>query len=92
MTTADLNVYFDGRLGNLRSVSSLVERVCRRLRLDQTTSYHVELAVVEAVTNCMRHAFDGEDMRPMHVGASVKGDNLLISVTDQGRKADLLCL
>jgi len=87
--SADLNVYFDGHLDNLRSVSSLVERVCRRLKLDDTTSYHVELAVVEAVTNCIRHAFGGEDTRPMHVGAHVKGDNLLISVTDRGQPAEL---
>jgi len=90
MDTADLNVYFDGRLDNLRSVSCLVERVCRRLQLDETTSYHVELAVVEAVTNCMRHAFEQEDARPMHVGTSVEGDTLLIRVTDQGRPAELV--
>lgn len=90
MNCSDLNVYFDGRLDNLRPVSSLVERLCHRLGLDETTSYHVELAVVEAVTNCMRYAFGEEsESRPMHVAARVEEDALVISVTDGGEPVEL---
>ena len=89
MGTPSASLRFHGRLSNLGSVSALVQNVCRDLNLDEITSYHVELAVIEAVTNSMRHAFDGEIERPMHVAASVQGENLLISVSDLGRPAEL---
>ncbi len=89
MDRTDLDLYFDGRLSNLRSVASLIQEVCRSLALDETTSYHIELAVVEAITNCIRHAFGEESSRPMHVVTAVKDDSLLIRVSDRGRPVKL---
>jgi serine/threonine-protein kinase RsbW len=89
MSASERNLYFDGRLSNLGVVSTLLQEVCKELGLDEVTSYHVELAVVEAVTNGMRHAIPGEGRRPMHVAVSVEGDDLRVSVSDRGRPAKL---
>ena len=84
-----LDVTFEPRLANLRAVSARVEALCLQLDLDETTRYHVELAVVEAVTNCIRHAGDGDEPGPMHLRARLRDDMLVITVTDQAEPGGL---
>jgi serine/threonine-protein kinase RsbW len=84
-----LSVGLDSGMQNLGFVSALIQQAGRRLALDDTERYHLELAVTEAVANCTRHAYDGAASQPIQVAASIEDDRLLISVSDSGKPIEL---
>jgi anti-sigma regulatory factor (Ser/Thr protein kinase) len=45
----------------------------------------IKLAVTEACTNVVVHAYDPDDEGPLAVAASVRGDRLVVVVRDRGR-------
>jgi serine/threonine-protein kinase RsbW len=89
MAARILSVGLDSGMKNLEFVSALIQQAGQRLALDDLERYHLELAVTEAVANCVRHAYGGAANRPIQIAASVEEDRLLISVSDCGEPASL---
>ena len=75
-------------LGNVRGIGDFVRRVGRRLRLTEDELFDVDLAVEEASTNIVRHAY-----RPDHVGdilvrVEAVDDAVCVTLTDWGLPFD----
>ncbi|HEY3248657.1 MAG TPA: SpoIIE family protein phosphatase [bacterium] len=69
---------------NFRSVVAAVDDLTRRLEFDEETAFAVKVAVGEAVTNVIEHAYaDGHG--DVHVTAEQTEDELSIKVRDTGR-------
>jgi serine/threonine-protein kinase RsbW len=55
------------------------------LRLPPDVIEDMRLAVTEACTNVVRHAYDGEDPGPIDIVVCPNGEHLDVTVTDRGR-------
>ncbi|WP_285905806.1 ATP-binding protein [Pseudodesulfovibrio pelocollis] len=58
------------------------------VKLDDEEKYHVELAVSEAATNSMRHAYGGEPEHEIGLQVSIDPERLIVEVSDTGRSLD----
>ena len=77
----------------LRVVRSAVQQLAQELGLDEPECHRVTLAVDEAVTNIIRHAYQNEPGQPIEITCSCRGpssggdgpDRLEILLQDCGR-------
>jgi serine/threonine-protein kinase RsbW len=71
----------------LEPIRSFVHRACAeqvRPALDEEEAFRVAVAVQEAVTNVMRHAYHGETDGPIRVESGVDTDHLCIRIRHHG--------
>lgn len=80
-----LRLSIDSRLENIGLAGVAVRAVCDEVGLAGENGYHVELCLVEAVTNCVRHAYDGQAGHEVIVDLHVTADRLELIVRDRGR-------
>lgn len=73
---------------NLRLISHFVHGIGQRLSLSDRALFDLELAVEEAATNIIHHAYPGEDKGQMLLTAVEVGDFVQITLTDWGVPLD----
>jgi len=77
----------------LPTVRAEVERFCEAIGFDADTAGHVMLSVDEALTNIIRHAYDGRGDGRIEVEFEALGDatptGLCVRLRDYGRTVDL---
>jgi anti-sigma regulatory factor (Ser/Thr protein kinase) len=68
------------------SARGAITRLCEDLDIDHDLTGQIRLAVTEACTNCVLHAYDGESGADstFALEASVEDDDLLVVVRDDG--------
>ncbi len=76
------------RQENLRIISHFVHGIGQRLSLSERALFDLELAVEEAATNIIHHAYPGEDKGQMLLTAHEVGDFVQITLTDWGVPLD----
>ena len=73
-------------------VRAVIEKVCELTGFDDKTAGRIMLSVDEALTNVIRHAYDGADDKPIEVEVTTVKDSpassLRICLRDYGRVAD----
>ena len=79
-----LQLAIESNLGDVSLVGVAVHRVCQQLGFDDARAGQVELCVVEAVTNAIRHAYHGASGRQITITLAADHDHLLIEVCDTG--------
>jgi serine/threonine-protein kinase RsbW len=81
---ADIELTLPARAENVAVVRHAIGGLGEALDLDPQTLSDVKLAVTEACTNVVVHAYpDGEG--PLGISAWVRGDRLTVVVHDEGR-------
>jgi len=78
-------------LGQLRALRQFVRSVCRRAWSepgDETALDEIVLAVQEAATNVIRHAYDGREDGDIRVAVDATADQVRISLFDDGKNFD----
>lgn len=76
---------FPGRFENLAKISEFVVRAAEEARLSPDAVYAVELAVDEACTNIIEHAYGGESNGNIEVTCKTTYDGLTVTLRDFGR-------
>ena len=76
---------FNGNLESLREISAFVKRMAHKARLSDEEIYQVELAVDEACTNIIEHAYSRQEDGIIYCTCSVENDGLKIVLIDYGR-------
>ncbi len=74
-------------LSNLGRARAFVREVCQDLSrppLDEDHTHQLELAVNEAASNIMRHAYGGRPDQPIQIEADVFADRIVIRLSDWG--------
>jgi anti-sigma regulatory factor (Ser/Thr protein kinase) len=61
-----------------------IEAIARRCRLDEKRVGDIKLAVSEAATNVVLHAYPGAEAGKVHVLAECSADSLQVTVSDDG--------
>ncbi len=77
----------EGRLENLSVISDFVADAAKQLGIDSPTTSRIQLAVDEACTNIIQHAYlEQEDIITLTL--ELVNDNLVVTVNDWGKPFD----
>ena len=83
-------VVVKGKYKNLIRISQVVEEAANEANLDELAIYDVKLAVDEACSNIIEHAYDGEEGKgEIHCECDVMEDGLRVIIYDQGKSFNL---
>lgn len=76
---------FAGRLDNLSKICDFVSQAAQEAGFDASGIYAVQLAVDEAVTNIIEHAYGGENIGDIECNYQIMKDGLKITLVDNGK-------
>ncbi len=79
-----LNLVIDSDLDEVTLVALAVNRICLHVGLDEAQASQVELCIVEAVTNVIRHAYHGKRGEKISIEISTSTKQIHIEVSDNG--------
>jgi len=75
-------------LTNLTEVGAFVSERARHVGMTEDQVFQIQLAVDEACTNSMVHAYQGDDAGEVRVCCYSEGQDFVIEVVDQGQVFD----
>lgn len=81
-------VTLPGRLESLALISKWITHQAKDAGLDETDIYAVDLAVDEAFTNIVEHAYGGEGQGEIECTCQLKENKLIITMRDFGKSFD----
>jgi serine/threonine-protein kinase RsbW len=84
----NLTQSFPGKFEHLEDISQMVGQAAEKAGLDDSGVYAVQLAVDEACTNIIEHAYGGEGLGLIDVTTHVKPTCLIVQLRDFGRPFD----
>jgi serine/threonine-protein kinase RsbW len=79
---------FTGNFSNLDKIGDFYAAAAVEAGLDDKSAYEVQLAVDEAVTNIIEHAYGGQDLGDIECFYEVQPDKLIIVIKDSGKPFD----
>lgn len=82
-----LELRIKAKLENLAAISDFIAEAMKRLGIEQEIS-QVQLAVNEACTNIIQHAYSGESEKLIRIICSMSGNDLLVRIRDWGESFD----
>jgi serine/threonine-protein kinase RsbW len=77
-----------GRYDCVAEVCEKCAEVAREAGLDEDAVFHVEMAVDEACTNIIKHAYGGEDKGTIEMSCCVDDEKLIVTLHDHGQEFD----
>lgn len=83
-----VTVNFPGRFESLAGIRKFVFQAASEAGFDEKEIYAVELAVDEACSNIIEHAYGGEDKGEIECTCNDTNDGLEIIIRDDGRPFD----
>lgn len=75
---------FPARFDSLESIGNLVAQAAREAGFDDNAVYEVQLAVDEAATNIIEHAYGGEGKGEIRITFQITSDSLILRIYDRG--------
>jgi serine/threonine-protein kinase RsbW len=82
---SDVRLTLPARPENVSVIRHVLGAFAEALQLGETVVEDIRLAVTEACTNVVRHAYDGDDPGPLEIVIRPEGERLDVIVTDRGR-------
>lgn len=79
-----LKLTIESRLENVALVGISVNHICRDAGLSEQGAFEVELCVVEAVTNAIRHAYLEQPGKEVEIYLELASRELKLKITDAG--------
>jgi serine/threonine-protein kinase RsbW len=80
-----IQLTLESELVNVPVVGSAVRRFCSETPLNDTSIYQIELSVVEAITNIIKHAYFLMPGYKIYVELSLCSDRVRFRITDTGK-------
>lgn len=77
-----------GRFDRLEQISKFIEQAGLTAGLDDTAVCRCQLAVDEACTNIIEHAYEGEGRGSIDIVCDLGAGELTITIADQGKPFD----
>lgn len=74
----------------LEAVRDFVREATLAVEPSEAALYRLQLVVVEAVTNVIEHAYEGEAGRPIELEIACQGRTVKMTLRDRGRPFDLV--
>ena len=82
------NKKFPGRFESLEPISRFVRQAAEEAGLDEMKTYSVELAVDEACSNIIEHAYGEEGKGEIDCSCIIEPDGLTVVIKDRGSSFD----
>jgi len=79
---------FPGQFKSLAAISEFVAGAAEAAGLDERAVYAVQMAVDEACTNIIEHAYGGEGRGDIEITCRISADKLTVILHDYGRPFD----
>jgi serine/threonine-protein kinase RsbW len=79
---------FPARFDSLAAIGEFVTRAAEAAGLDARAVYAVQMAVDEACSNIIEHAYGGQGLGPIECTCCAHGDGLTVILRDYGRPFD----
>ncbi len=79
---------FPGRYENLARIGDFVREIAQEAGFESFAVYSIEMAVDEACTNIIEHAYEGEGKGNIRCTCLVDEDEFKVVITDQGKAFD----
>lgn len=83
---------FPGRFNSLATIGEFVNRAAEAAGLDACAAYAVQMAVDEACSNIIEHAYGGEEQGDIECTCRTNDDGLTVILRDHGRPFDPTCV
>ena len=83
-----LELEVKAKLENLAVLDDFVAEFMKQLGMKKDVTLQVRLAVSEACTNIIQHAYSGESEEPIIILCSMSGNDLVIEIRDWGKSFD----
>ena len=81
----NITLVFPGRYDSLSKIDTFIREIAQKAELDDFVIYTVEMAVDEACSNIIEHAYQGEDKGNITCTCAVDEKGLTIVLLDTGR-------
>ncbi len=85
---ANIQLTIDSRLDNTALAGLAVRGIAQGFGLDEAEAYLLELAVVEAVSNVIRHAYGGRSGNPIELSLALSRTGMTLDIRDRGTAMD----
>jgi serine/threonine-protein kinase RsbW len=79
---------FPGRYDSLARIGSFVRQVAQEAGFESFAVYSIEMAVDEACSNIIEHAYQGEGKGNIRCECYVNGEGITITLIDRGKTFD----
>ncbi len=79
----------DSKLKNVSLAGVAVRGICSYLSLGDVDAYYLELCVVEAVNNAIKHAYDNEEGHVVEVDITYSSEEIVLDISDRGKSMSL---
>ena len=76
------------RFTELAHIAEFIAQAGREAGLDERTTFHVQMAVDEACSNIIEHAYGGESDEPITVSWHCEGEKFIVTIRDWGKPFD----
>jgi len=86
--TARLKLRVKSRMENLASISDFVTSAATQFGLDEDQTFAVQMAVDEASTNVIEHAYAGRPDGTIDITCELNGDRMVVRIHDHGLAFD----
>ena len=88
MEQREIRLTIDSDLKNVSVVGTAVHRFCSFISSPDISTHEIELCVVEAVNNCIEHAYEKEKGHDVEVLFTLHQNRLVVDICDTGKPMD----
>jgi serine/threonine-protein kinase RsbW len=86
--TRTFSLSVDSNVEQLAAVSEFVEAATRACEMDDDQTYDVQMAVDEAVSNVIEHAYRGRSDGTINITCEQRGSEFVVTIQDFGERFD----
>lgn len=79
---------FPGQFSSLAEICHFIAQVAKAAGLDDRATYAVQMAVDEACSNIIEHAYQGKETGKIRCTCEVTPDSLIVTLNDRGQCFD----
>jgi serine/threonine-protein kinase RsbW len=86
MTKKKITFLIDSKLDNVSLVGVAIRGICDYLSLSEIDIYYLELCVVEAVNNAIKHAYNSAPGHTVEINIIYSNNEVTFEISDTGKK------
>lgn len=79
-----MKLIIDRDLDNIPLIGIAINKLCSLVPFSERMAFQVELCVVEAVTNCIKHAYKYDSAQKVEVVFALSPEELVLDIYDTG--------
>ena len=88
MGSRKIKLIIESELDDVPLVGIAINRFCSYAAFSETDAFNMELCVIEAVTNCIKHAYGGKTGREVTITFTLSEREAVFEICDKGKSMD----